>query len=237
MLKPAADLRLREQQRVRVIVEPIEECEQDRKAAVARLKAGIANQPMMAMAMFVNTFFEERVEQLFDLAELVERVFSSAGLEYRIIGGLATYLYVEEKEPEAGRLTRDVDIAVRREDLEKIAKAAEPFGLQHRHVAGLDMLVQAGKPSARRAIHLVFTGEKVRPEYPEPTPELGAYRKLKGLRLVPVADLVRMKLTSFRANDEAHLKDMDDAGLITPEIEAGLSPVLAERLARARARG
>jgi predicted DNA-binding antitoxin AbrB/MazE fold protein len=45
VLKPTADLELREQQRVRVIVEPIEKCgeehDQDRAAAVARLKAGI----------------------------------------------------------------------------------------------------------------------------------------------------------------------------------------------------
>jgi hypothetical protein len=41
------------------------------------------------MAVFTNAFFEERVEQLFDLAALVERLFSSAGLEYRLIGGLA----------------------------------------------------------------------------------------------------------------------------------------------------
>jgi hypothetical protein len=189
------------------------------------------------MAVYVNTFFEARVEQLFDLAGLVERVFSSAGVEYRVVGGLAAYLYVEEQEPDAGRLTKDIDIAVRREDLERIAKAAEPFGLQHRHVAGVDMLVQSAKPSARRAVHLVFAGEKVRPEYPEPTPELGNCRKIKELRLIPLEDLVRMKLTSFRASDEAHLKDLDEAGLITAEIEAGLSPILAVRLAQVRARG
>jgi len=45
-----------------------------------------------------------------------------------------------------------------------------------------------------------------------------------------------MKLTSFRAKDEAHLKDLDEAGLITPDVEAGLSPVLAQRLAQGRAR-
>ena len=43
VLKPAGDLNLREQQRVRVIVEPIEETRGDRDAAVARLKAGIAS--------------------------------------------------------------------------------------------------------------------------------------------------------------------------------------------------
>jgi hypothetical protein len=45
-----------------------------------------------------------------------------------------------------------------------------------------------------------------------------------------------MKLTSFRAKDEAHIVDLDEAGLITPEIEATLSTVLAERLIRTRAR-
>ena len=58
------------------------------------------------MAVFVNTFFEKRVDRIFDLAERVEEAFSAAGLEYRIVGGLATYLYVEELEPDAGRLTR-----------------------------------------------------------------------------------------------------------------------------------
>lgn len=188
------------------------------------------------MPVLVNAFFEERLEQLFELAALVERIFSSAGLDYRIVGGVATYLYVEEVEPDAGRLTKDVDIAVRREDLEKIAKAAEAFGLRYRHVAGIDMLVRPDQPSARRAIHMVFAGEKVKPSDPEPIPELGTGRQIRQLRLIPLADLVRMKLTSFRAKDEAHINDLDEAGLIASEIEAGLSPVLAERLARARAR-
>ena len=188
------------------------------------------------MAVFVNTFFEKRVDQLFDLAKRVETAFSCAGLEYRVVGGLATYLYVEEMEPDAGRLTKDIDIAVRREDLEAIAKAVEPFGLHYRHAAGVDMLVQAAEPSARRAVHLIFTGEKVRREYLEPTPELGPCRTIQGVRLIPLVDLVRMKLTSFRAKDEAHLKDLDEAGLITAELETKLSTVLRERLAQVRAR-
>ena len=188
------------------------------------------------MAVFGNTFFETRVEQLFDLARLVEKIFSSGGLDYRVIGGLAVYLYVEEADPDAGRLTRDIDIVVRRQDLEKIAEAAKAFGLEHRHVAGTDMLMQAGAPSARRAVHLVFAGEKVRPGYPEPAPDLAAGCTLHEVRLIPLADLVRMKLTSFRAKDEAHLKDLDEAGLITPEIEGVLSSVLRRRLRQTRVR-
>jgi hypothetical protein len=199
-------------------------------------RQGWDNYGRSAMAVFVNSFFEERVDQLFDLARLVERAFASAGLEYRVAGGLAAYLYVEEMEPDAGRLTKDIDIVVRRDDLRKIAKAAEPFGLQHRHAAGVDMLVQTGEPSARRAVHLVFSGEKVRQDYAEPAPELGPYRTIQGIRLIPLSDLIRMKLTSFRAKDEAHLKDLDQAGLVTPDIGAGLSPILRERLAQVRGR-
>src|ERR1035437_1401788 len=99
------------------------------------------------MATFVNSFFETRVEQLFTLADVVERAFASAGIDYRVVGGLAAYLYVEEREPDAGRLTKDIDIAVRREDLPGIAAAVEAFGLQYRHVAGVDMLVQSAEPS------------------------------------------------------------------------------------------
>jgi hypothetical protein len=188
------------------------------------------------VAIYVNTFFEERVQQLFNLAELVQRAFDSAQLEYRVVGGLAAYLYVEEAEPDAGRLTKDIDISVRRADLDKIKQAVEPFGLEYRHVAGVDMLIQAGAPSARRAVHMIFSGEKVRQDYPETVPELGPYRTIKGIRLVPLGDLVRMKLTSFRAKDEAHINDLDEAGLITEEIERGLSPILRDRLAQARAR-
>lgn len=43
VLKPATDLGLREQQRVRITVEPTEEGRGDRDAAVARLKEGIAS--------------------------------------------------------------------------------------------------------------------------------------------------------------------------------------------------
>jgi predicted DNA-binding antitoxin AbrB/MazE fold protein len=43
VLKPTGDLRLQDKQRVRLTVETIDEPDQDREAAVARLKAGIAS--------------------------------------------------------------------------------------------------------------------------------------------------------------------------------------------------
>jgi predicted DNA-binding antitoxin AbrB/MazE fold protein len=43
VLKPTRELPLRDKQRVRLIVETIDEPERDRDAAIARLKAGIAS--------------------------------------------------------------------------------------------------------------------------------------------------------------------------------------------------
>jgi hypothetical protein len=188
------------------------------------------------VSLFVNTFFEKRLQDLFNLAARVEQAFRSSGIEYRVVGGLAAYLYVEEAEADAGRLTKDIDIITRREDLSRIAEAVGAFGLEYRHAAGVDMLVQKGQPSARRAVHMIFEGEKVRPEYSDPVPRLSEGRTIQGIPVIPLADLVTMKLTSFRAKDEAHINDLDEQRLITPEIEAGLSPVLRERLAQARAR-
>ena len=92
------------------------------------------------------------------------------------------------------------------------------------------MLVRTELPSARRAVHLVFAGEKVRPEYSAPAPRLGTSETIRGLRLMPLADLVRMKLTSFRLKDQTHLKDLEEVGLLTNEIEHSLEPDLATRL-------
>ena len=187
------------------------------------------------MPFLVNTFFEERVQDLFSLADRVEHAFSAAGLEYRLVGGLATYLYVEDKEPDAGRLTRDIDIVVRRADLAAIAQAVQSVGLEFRHVAGVDMLVQAESPSARRAVHMIFSGEKVQADYPDATPEIGPARLVNGIRLAPIEDLIRMKLNSFRLKDQVHLKDLDEAGVITPEAEMLISPEQKRRLAQVRA--
>jgi hypothetical protein len=46
------------------------------------------------------------------------------------------------------------------------------------------MLVQADDPPARRAVHMLFTGERVKADSPEPTPDLGEDRTISGIRLI-----------------------------------------------------
>lgn len=184
--------------------------------------------------MLVNARYEKHVEQLTELAGRFAAALNAAGLEYRIVGGFAVYVHVNAVDPLAARLTRDIDVAIRREDLDRIARAVKPFGLRLRHAAGVDMLVDASDPKARSAVHLIFAREKVRPEYVEPVPDFQPVPAVEGLLVAPVADLVRMKLVSFRLKDRVHIQDLDSVGLITPEIEASLPEILRSRLAEIR---
>jgi hypothetical protein len=186
--------------------------------------------------MLTLAAYDTFVEQLFEVMKRFVNALSGTGIEYRIIGGMGVFLHVNERNPVAARLTNDVDAAVQRTDLEAIVRAVAPFGFIYRHVAGVDMLVDSAKPRARSAIHLVFIGEKVRKEYLEPVPAFSPpATTAEGALVAPVADLVRMKLTSFRLKDKVHIQDLDGVGLITPEIEAQLPDLLRQRLAEVRA--
>lgn len=185
--------------------------------------------------MFSLRAYDLHVEQLLEKARRIAAALSSAGIPYRIVGGIGVFVQVSRDHPEKARMTDDIDLAVRRSDLERIRAAAAQAGFRYRHAAGVDMLVDESSPRPRSEIHFVFALEKVRPEYLEPVPFSDADINDDGLLIAPVADLVRMKLTSFRLKDKVHIQDMDGAGLITPEIEASLSEPLRERLREVRA--
>jgi hypothetical protein len=180
--------------------------------------------------------YDNHLDQLTATAARVCNALRQAGIDYRVVGGLAVLFHVQSRDPLAARLTKDVDLAVNRTDLARIAAAVSSLGLTHRHVAGVDMLVDAVAPKARSGVHLLFAGEKVRPTDLEPVPSLSdAGVDEQGILVTSVASIVRMKLISFRLRDKTHLIDMDSVGLITPEIEAGLPQALRERLDQVRA--
>jgi len=181
------------------------------------------------------TAYDHHVEQLFQVLSRVTAALRAAGIEHRVVGGVAVFLHISERDPLAARMTRDIDLAVDRRDLERLAEAVRPHGLEFPHTAGVDMLVDAASPRARSAVHLVMVREKVRPEYVEPVPDFSPpVVTREGVLLAPVSDLVRMKLTSYRLKDRLHIQDMDSAGLITAETETGLSGELRRRLAAIR---
>jgi hypothetical protein len=149
---------------------------------------------------------------------------------YAVIGGNAVMAWVEQVDPEAVRFTQDVDLAIRRADLPRAVQALAKAGFAHRHAAGIDMFLDGPDGRARSAVHVVFSGEKVRDEYLEPVPDADEIAAFRGFRVLTLDALVRMKLTSFRRKDQVHIQDMISVGLIDQSWLGRVSPALAPRL-------
>ena len=179
--------------------------------------------------------YDIHVDQLIDRMKRLHAMLTAAGVPYRIVGGMAVFIHVFERDPLRARLTADVDASISRADLPLVVDAARKAGLQYRHVADVDMLLDAGAKQARSAVHLIFAGEKVRADYGESVPNSPPDRTSEGVLIAPVADLVRMKLTSYRLKDRVHIQDLDAVGLITAAMEADLPEALRLRLAEVRA--
>src|ERR1039457_892209 len=111
----------------------------------------------------VNLVFEQR---LFDLAGILHKItgpLMAEGVPHELIGGLAVLVHVEEANTAHSTLTRAVDLRFGRFDLERVTEMGARHGVRFRHAAELDMLLYGETTSARNAVHLLFSGEKVRP--------------------------------------------------------------------------
>jgi hypothetical protein len=154
----------------------------------------------------------------------------AAGIPYAVIGGNAVAEWVGRADEAAVRTTQDVDILVRRSDLEAIKVAMIATGFEYRHSSGIDMFLDGRSGKARDAVHLVFAGEKVRSDHEHSAPEVGESESAASFRVVRLVPLIRMKLTSFRDKHRTHLRDMIEVGLIDSALAAQLPPTLAARL-------
>ena len=176
----------------------------------------------------VNLMFEERLFDLVGVLHKITDALAAENIPHELIGGLAVLIHVEGADPTQTALTRDVDLMVRRSDLERIKEAAAKNGFRFRHAAGVDMLLYGSTESAKNRVRLIFSGEEI-PIHPEKKVIHG-----REVWVVPVADLVRMKLSSYRDKDRVHIRSMEAAGLITREVERGLPDELHSRLQHVR---
>src|SRR5438067_13599892 len=88
------------------------------------------------------------------------------GVPYAVIGGNAVAAWVSSVDESAVRNTQDVDILIRREDLDRVKAVLGAVGFVYRRSAGLDIFLDGPKAKAREAVHIVFANEKVRPHEP-----------------------------------------------------------------------
>lgn len=173
---------------------------------------------------------ERAVEKIRDRLLRSTAALEAAGVPYAVIGGNAVMAWVEQVDESAVRFTQDVDIVLRRDDLGRATEALAKAGFIHRHVAGIDMFLDGPGVGPRDAVHVIFSGEKVRPEYVSPVPDAAESVSFKSYRVLALESLVRMKLTSFRDKDKTHLRDMLEIGLIDATWPSRYPPELAGRL-------
>jgi hypothetical protein len=159
------------------------------------------------------------VERVRDRLKRSSAALEAAGIPYAIAGGNAVAAWVGTIDASAVRNTQDVDILLRRSDLEAAAAALENAGFIRRHVAGIELFLDGPDAKARDAVHVVTAGEKVRPEYASAAPDVNESEKARGagmpgeFSVVKLEALVRMKLTSFLRTDRVDLRDMLDVEL------------------------
>ena len=153
-----------------------------------------------------------------------------ANVPYAVVGGNAVAAWVARVDEAAVRNTQDVDILLRRDDLESAKNVLMAAGFVYRHIKGVDTFMDGPEAKARDSVHVIFSGEKVRPEYPLPAPDVSDAEQTAEFRLLNLEPLVRMKLTSFRRKDQVHVLDLAEVGLVDESWVLRVPPELKERL-------
>lgn len=156
----------------------------------------------------------------------------AAGVPYAVVGGNAVAAWVSRVDEAAVRNTRDVDILIRRADFPAAKAALEAAGFVYRHAASIDMFLDGPGAKARDAVHVLFAGEKVRPDDLAPAADVSEfdYAVDHQFRHLTLEALVRMKLTAFRLKDQVHIQDFIAVGLVDATWPARFPPELGARL-------
>ncbi len=184
----------------------------------------------------VNLVFESGMYSLVNDIEAIVKVLRDAGVQFEVIGGVAVNVHILSLRRSRSFVTRDIDLLLHRSDLERAATAAQTLGYRAKKMMGGYMLIRPEQDIAE-AVYLIIVGEKSKSTQPFPHPELHPEEKnLFGITIpvAPLTDLLHMKLNSLRPKDLLHLETLDDVGLITPDVERQLPPVLQDRLEEAR---
>jgi hypothetical protein len=170
------------------------------------------------------------VEKVKDRLQRAAAALGQAGVAYAVVGGNAVAEWVGRMDEAAVRNTQDVDIMLRRSDLDMAKVALEAAGFVYCQVMDVDMFLDGPTGRPRDAVHVVFAGEKVRPEYATPSPDIAESEPAAQFQVVALEALVRMKLTSYRLKDRVHLLDMIEVGLVDSTWLTRFPTPLAERL-------
>jgi Uncharacterised nucleotidyltransferase len=155
---------------------------------------------------------------------------NQAGVPYAVVGGNAVASWVATVDEGAVRNTRDVDLLVRRSDLPAITAALEQAGFVPDELLDIVMFRDGAEGKPSEAVHLLFAGEKTRPDHSLPAPEILTVKDPANFRVIALETLVVMKLMLNRLKDQVHVQDMIAVGLIDASLLTKLPLELSVRL-------
>jgi hypothetical protein len=123
-----------------------------------------------------------------------------------------------------------VDLLIRRADFAAAQIALEKAGFVYTRLLDIDVFLDGpqGRPSG--GIHILFAGEKARPEHDHVSPDLDESERAADFQVTTLMALVRMKLLSWRDQDRTHLRDLIGVGLVDATWPSRLPPPLGNRL-------
>jgi hypothetical protein len=170
------------------------------------------------------------IEKVRERLKRAVQALEGAGVPYAVAGGKAVAAWVGEVDEAAVRFTQDVDILLRRCDFDRAREALAAAGFHYRHASGIDMFLDGPGARDRDAVHILYAGEKVRPEYNQAAPDVDETRRAGTFSVLKLEPLIMMKLTSFRDKDRTHVRDMIDVGLIDQSWVQRLPAELGARL-------
>jgi hypothetical protein len=188
------------------------------------------NPPLLDDGMLILERMVRAVEKVKQRLLRATAALEAANVPYAVIGGNAVAAWVARVDEAAVRNTRDVDLLVRRSDLDAVKEAMARAGFTHHETLGVHMFLEEGQSSARDAVHVLFANEKVQDDYVAPTPDVADATVMQAYRVLNLEPLVRMKLTSFRDKDRTHLRDLIELGQIDATWPARFPHELAARL-------
>ncbi len=176
-------------------------------------------------------------ERMFGAVEKVKErlnrscaALEKANVPYAIIGGHAVAAWVATIDDGAVRNTRDVDLLLREEDLDRAEQALSSVGFVRNKVMDVHVFLDGkdGKPS--QGIHILLAGQKVKASYATATPTVDQTQAIDDKRVIELTELVQMKLNSYRDKDRTHLRDMIGVGLIDSSWPTRFESSLGQRL-------
>jgi hypothetical protein len=164
------------------------------------------------------------MEQLIMRLKTICGALQSASIPYMVDGDTAIFLHMKDARHGFPHVRRKAAVVVELPFVARLVEVLSGLGFQVQH-SGTDMEVAQsnGEYPARITFFQCVPGS------------LEDSVRVDGLSVASVARLVLNELTRFRLEDRLYVRDLDQARLITPEIEASLSDALRARLAEVRA--